>query len=115
MNQPYADPGECELIYDGQGVRAYAFADRGQAIAHFLRATQGTGAMLALLGRRAPELRHIRRWLKELFGEGGEGAPAAGQSTLLGAGWFATSGAGCLFLPAQAGDPFWYCEVSIDS
>ena len=112
MDQPYADQGECELIYDGPGVRAYAFAERGHAIAHFLRATQGTGAMLALLGRRAPELRHVRRWLQELFN-----APPGGatRSTLLVAGWFATTGAGCLFLPAQAGEPFCYCEVGIDS
>jgi len=112
MDQPYADQGECELIYDGPGVRAYAFAERGHAIAHFLRATQGTGAMLALLGRRAPELRHVRRWLQELFN-----APPGGatRSTLLVAGWFATAGAGCLFLPAQSGEPFCYCEVGIDS
>jgi hypothetical protein len=112
MDQPYADPGECELLYDGPGVRAYAFAERGHAVAHFLRATQGTGAMLALLGRRAPELRHVRRWLADLF----SGPPTAeARSTLLVAGWFATSGAGCLFLPAQAGDPYCYSEVSIDS
>ncbi len=111
LDQPYADPGECELIYDGPGVRAYAFAERGHALAHFLRATQGTGAILALLGRRAPELRHVRRWLKELFN-----APAGEhRSTQLVAGWFATSGAGCLFLPAQAGEPYSYCEVGIDS
>jgi hypothetical protein len=112
MDQPYADAGECELLYDGPGVRAYAFAERGHAVAHFLRATQGTGAMLALLGRRAPELRHVRRWLEDLFN--GPSA-AVGHSTLLVAGWFATSGAGCLFLPAQAGDPYCYSEVSIDS
>jgi hypothetical protein len=112
MDQPHADPVECELIYDGHGLRAYAFAERGHAIAHFLRATQGTGAMLALLGRRAPELRHVRRWLQELFN-----APPGGtnRSTLLVAGWFATAGAGCLFLPAQAGEPYCYCEVGIDS
>jgi hypothetical protein len=112
MDQPYADPVEGELIYDGHGLRAYAFAERGHAIAHFLRATQGMGAMLALLGRRAPELRHVRRWLQELFN-----APPAGanRSTLLMAGWFATAGAGCLFLPAQVGEPYCYCEVGIDS
>jgi hypothetical protein len=112
MDQPYADPGECELLYDGPGVRAYAFADRGHAVAHFLRATQGMGAMLALLGRRAPDLRHVRRWLEDLFN-----GPPAGEdhSTVLMAGWFATSGAGCLFLPVQAGQMYCYSEVSIDS
>src|SRR5512142_1854952 len=91
---------------------AYAFAERGHAVAHFLRATQGTGAMLAILGRRAPELRHVRRWLADLFN-----GPPTGEahSTLLMAGWFATSGAGCLFVPVQAGDPYCYSEVSIDS
>lgn len=112
MDQPYADLGECELIYDGPGVRAYAFAERGHAIAHFLRATHGTGAMLSMLGRRAPVLRHVRRWLQELFS-----APTARvtHSTLLVAGWFATAGAGCLFLPAQTGEPYCYSEVAIDS
>lgn len=112
MDQPYADPGECETIYDGPGVRAYAFAQRGHAVAHFLRATQGTGAMVSLLGRRAPELRHIKRWLQELFTN-----PMGGttRATQLVAGWFATAGAGCLFLPAQPGEPYCYCEVGIDS
>jgi hypothetical protein len=111
LDQPYADPGECELIYDGPGVRAYAFVDRGHAIAHFLRATQGTGALLSLLGKRAPELRHIRRWLQELFN-----APTGGitRSTLLMAGWFATAGAGCLFLPSQVGENYCYDEVGIE-
>lgn len=111
LDQPYADPAECELIYDGPGVRAYAFSDRGHAIAHFLRATQGNGALLSLLGRRAPELRHVRRWLQELFN-----APPSGvnRSTLLMAGWFATAGAGCLFLPSQAGESFCYHEVGIE-
>ena len=101
------------MLYDGPGLRAYAFAERGHAIAHFLRATQGIGAMLALLGRRAPELRHVRRWLQDLF----NGPPTGGtdRSTVLMAGWFATSGAGCLFLPGQAGEPYCYSEVGIDS
>src|SRR5207245_11450917 len=57
-----ADPYEGTLLYDEPGVRAYIFAQRVHAVAHFLRATQGMGAVLSLLGRRAPELRHIRRW-----------------------------------------------------
>jgi hypothetical protein len=54
----------------------------------------------------------VRRWLKELFA-----APPTMEhrSTQLVAGWFATSGAGCLFLPPQAGEPYTYCEVGIDS
>src|SRR5205823_3697616 len=59
--------------------------------------------------RRAPELRHIRRWTQALFAE-----PAVGRSTQLLAGWFATSGAGFLFVPADSEEPFAYCEVAIE-
>lgn len=110
MDAPPADPYEGSLLYDEPGVRAYIFAQRVHAIAHFLRATQGMGAVLALLGRRAPELRHIRRWMEVLFAE-----PATGRSTQLLAGWFATGGAGYLFLPLHPGGPYSYCEVGIDS
>ena len=109
MDAPPADPYEGTLLYDEPGVRAYIFAERVHALAHFLRATQAQGAVLALLGRRAPELRHIRRWTRALFAE-----PAGGRSTELLAGWFATGGAGYLFVPPHPGDPFTYCEVSID-
>src|SRR2546425_5273998 len=50
--------------------------------------SQGSGAVISLLGRRAPELRHIRRWLQVLFSE----PFAAESSTQLLAGWFATAG-----------------------
>ena len=111
MDAPPADPYEGTLLYDEPGVRAYIFAQRVHAIAHFLRATQGQGAVLAMLGRRAPELRHIRRWLQTLFS-----APADGtQSTQLLAGWFATGGAGALFLPPGSGEPFTYHEVGLES
>jgi hypothetical protein len=119
MDAPPADPYEGTLLYDEPGVRAYIFAQRVHAIAHFLRATQGAGALLALLGRRAPELRHIRRWMQVLFTEPvGPAATTAGggpASTQLLAGWFATGGAGCLFLPPQPDQPYRYCEVGIDS
>src|SRR5438094_449080 len=85
------------------------FEDRADAIAHFLRATHGLGAALSLLSRRAPELRHIRRWTQALFAE-----PAVGRSTQLLAGWFATSGAGFLFVPADSEEPFAYCEVAVE-
>src|SRR5688572_14370098 len=62
VDAPPADPYEGTLLYDEPGVRAYMFAQRGHAIAHFLRATHGVGAVLSLLARRAPEVRHIRRW-----------------------------------------------------
>ena len=109
MDAPPADPYEGTLLYDEPGVRAYLFAERGHAIAHFLRATHGLGAALSILSRRAPELRHIRRWTQALFSE-----PAVGRSTQLLAGWYATSGAGFLFIPSQSDDPFAYCEVAIE-
>lgn len=108
MDAPPADPYEGTLLYDQPGVRAYIFAQRVHAVAHFLRATQGHGALLSLLGRRPPELRHIRRWVAALFAE-----PLGASSQLL-AGWFATSGAGCLFLPVEAGQPFIYSEIGTD-
>jgi hypothetical protein len=110
MDAPPADPYEGTLLYDEPGVRAYIFAQRVHAIAHFLRATHGLGAVISMLGRRAPELRHVRRWLQALFAE------PAGEtsSTQMLAGWFATGGAGVLFLPRHKGDPYTYCEVGID-
>jgi hypothetical protein len=53
MDAPPADPYEGTLLYDQPGVRAYIFAHRVHAIAHFLRATQGSGTVVAMLGRRA--------------------------------------------------------------
>src|SRR5207253_1575646 len=44
MDAPPADPYEGTLLYDEPGVRAYIFAQRVHAIAHFLRATHGLGA-----------------------------------------------------------------------
>jgi len=109
MDAPPADPYEGTLLYDEPGVRSYIFAQRGHAMAHFLRATHGLGAALSLLSRRAPELRHIRRWTQALFAE-----PAVGRSTHLLAGWYATSGAGFLFIPADSEEPFAYCEVAVE-
>lgn len=111
MDAPPADPYEGTLLYDEPGVRAYIFAQRVHAIAHFLRATQGSGAVLSLLGRRAPELRHIKRWLQALFSE----PLSPSGSTQLLAGWFATGGAGVLFVPAHPGGPYSYHEVGIDT
>jgi hypothetical protein len=110
MDAPPADPYEGTLLYDEPGVRAYIFAQRGHAIAHFLRATHGVGAVLSLLARRSPEVRHIRRWTQVLFAEP---APGGGSTQLL-AGWFATGGAGFLFVPPVGDESFTYCEVAID-
>lgn len=106
MDAPPADPYEGTLLYDEPGARAYLFAQRAQALAHFLRATQGVGAVVSLLSRRAPEVRHVRRWLEGLLKN-----PAPLRSSSLLAGWFATSGAGFLFLPRGAGDSLVYEEV----
>lgn len=107
MDAPPVDPYEGSLLYDEPGVRAYEFVQRAHALAHFLRATQGVGAMLAVLSRRAPELRHIKRWLRALFEDASDKRP----SQLLTA-WFATSGAGFLFLPRTPVDPYVYEEVA---
>ncbi|HEX4601898.1 MAG TPA: hypothetical protein VH116_10945 [Gemmatimonadales bacterium] len=110
MDAPPADPYEGTLLYDEPGVRAYIFAQRVHAVAHFLRATQGIGAVVAMLSRRAPELRHVRRWMQVLFSE-----PFAGDgSSQLLAGWFATGGAGVLFVPPHPHEPYSYHEVGID-
>ena len=111
MDAPPADPYEGTLLYDEPGVRAYIFAQRVHAIAHFLRATHGLGAVISMLGRRPPELRHIRRWLQAVFAE-----PAAETgSTQMLAGWFATGSAGVVFLPRRAHDPYTYCEVGAEA
>jgi len=112
MDAPPADPYEGTLLYDQPGVRAYIFAQRVHAIAHFLRATQGLGAIVAMLGRRAPELRHIRRWMPVLLREPLEGGARTAQ---LLAGWFATSGAGFLFVPPHPDEPYSYLEVGAET
>jgi hypothetical protein len=109
MDAPPADPYEGTLLYDQPGVRAYIFAQRVHAIAHFLRATHGIGTVVAMLGRRAPDLRHIRRWLRALFSE-----PAETRSTQLLAAWFSAAGAGYLFLPPHPDEPYRYDEVGLD-
>jgi len=106
MDAPPADPQEGTLLFDEPGVRAYEFVQRAHALAHFLRATQGAGAVVSLLSRRAPELRHVKRWLKSLFQE-----PLPEASNNLLAGWFATSAAGFMFVPKSPGDPFIYQEI----
>jgi hypothetical protein len=106
IDAPPADPYEGSLLYDEPGVRAYEFAQRVHAVAHFRRATQGVGGVLSMLSRRAPELKHVRRWLGAMFQE-----PAPHASNMLLAGWFATGGGGILFVPRVSGDPYVYHEV----
>jgi len=106
MDAPPADPYEGSLLYDEPGVRAFEFAQRVHALAHFLRATQGVGGVISMLSRRAPELKHVRRWLGALFQP-----PTPDISNLMLAGWFATTGGGVLFIPRTPSEPFIYDEV----
>ncbi len=109
IDAPPAEPYEGSLMFDEPGVRAFEFAQRAHAVAHFLRATQGVGTVLSLLSRRAPELRHARRWLSAVFEE-----PYPGVSNVLLAGWFATSGGGVLFAPSAPDHPYVYQEVAAE-
>ena len=106
MDAPPADPQDGSLLYDEPGVRAFEFAQRASAVAHFLRATQGVGTVISLLSRRAPELMHVRRWLSAVFE-----SPPPNVSNVLLAGWFATTGGGVLFTPTASGEPYVYEEV----
>ncbi|MGH7581732.1 MAG: hypothetical protein ACREL5_00730 [Gemmatimonadales bacterium] len=109
LDAPPVDPVEGDLILDEPGVVGFAFGDRAMALAHFLRATGGGGALIAHLGRRAPELRHLRRWLAPIVQE------LDGPRRLV-AGWFAASSGGALFIGDEAGDATYrYIEVGIDS
>lgn len=109
MDAPPSEPYEGSLLFDEPGVRAFEFAQRAHALAHFLRATQGVGSVLSLLSRRAPELRHVRRWLNAVFEQ-----PQPEVSNVLLAGWFATSGGGVLFAPSGPGDTYIYHEVAAE-
>ena len=107
LDAPPMDVFEGKVLFDEPGVKAVEFSQRAHALAHFLRATSGAGALLALLGRRAPEIRHLRRWLGPILGE------LDIPRTLVG-GWFAASAAGCL-LTATDGEPnFRYIEVGLE-
>jgi hypothetical protein len=102
------DVFEGRVLFDEPGVKAVEFSQRAHALAHFLRATSGAGAMLALLGRRAPEVRHINRWFRSIVQE------LDGPRLWIG-GWFAASGAGALFRSADDEGDFRYIEVQQDA
>ena len=95
--QPTAQEGTVYL--DEPFVRGYDFDERWSAIAHFLQATQGKGALLSLFSTRGPEVEHVRRWLTELF----HGPLPAGTDHLQ-ALWASTLGAGFVFPPASYAD-----------
>jgi hypothetical protein len=108
LDAPPMDVFEGAVLFDEPGVKAVEFRQRAHAVAHFLRATSGVGSLLALLGRRAPELRHMRRWLGPIIEQLDAPRPMV-------AGWFAASSAGVLFTFTE-GDPTWrYIEVGLES
>lgn len=107
LDAPPMDVFEGRVIFDEPGVKAVEFSQRAHALAHFLRATSGAGALLALLGRRAPEVRHIRRWFRPIVQE-------LDTTRLWVGGWFAASSAGALFGSIEAGEGFRYIEVGLE-
>ena len=63
----------------------------------------------ALLGRRAPEIRHLRRWFRPIV-------QALGSEHLLIGGWFAASSAGALFGGMDEEEQSYrYIEVGLES
>jgi hypothetical protein len=108
LDAPPMDVFEGAVLFDEPGVKAVEFSQRAHALAHFLRATSGAGALLALLCRRAPEVRHLRRWLGAVLQE------LDGPRPLV-AGWFAASAAGALFASQSDEVTFRYIEVGLES
>lgn len=96
------------LFADPVGVKAVEFRQLAHALAFFFRATSGTGSMLSLMGRRAPEIRHLRRWFAPILRE-------LDESRQLVAGWFAATSAGALFAGTEDSTDFRYIEVGLES
>lgn len=107
LDAPPMDVFEGRVLFDEPGVKAVEFSQRAHALAHFLRATSGAGALLAILGRRAPEVRHIRRWFRPIVAE-------VEAHHLWVGGWFAASSAGALFGSGDSNDGFRYIEVGLE-
>jgi len=108
LDAPPTDLLEGAVLFDEPGVKAVEFRQRAHALAHFLRATSGGGALLSVLARRAPEVRHLRRWLGPVIQE-------LDVPRVLFGGWFAAGSAGCLFLPTELDPSFRYIEVGLES
>jgi hypothetical protein len=108
LDAPPMDVFEGAVLFDEPGVKAVEFSQRAHAVAHFLRATSGTGSLMALLSRRGPEVRHLRRWFGHILEH------VTPPCAMVG-GWFAASSAGALFLTADE-EPEWrYIEVGTES
>lgn len=108
LDAPPMDVFEGRVLFDEPGVKAVEFSQRAHALAHFLRATSGAGALLALLGRRAPEVRHVKRWFRSIVG-------ALDGPGLWVGGWFAASAAGALFTTQDGETAYRYIEVGLES
>lgn len=108
LDAPPMDMFEGAVLIDEPGVKAVEFTQRAHAVAHFLRATSGTGALVAMLGRRAPEVRYLRRWLGLILEH------VESPCAMVG-GWFAVSSAGVLFTVDES-EPSWrYIEVGTET
>lgn len=108
LDAPPMDVFEGRVLFDEPGVKGVEFSQRAHALAHFLRATSGAGALMALLGRRAPEVRHIHRWLRAIVEQLDTPRPWVG-------GWFAATAAGALFASKDEDVSFRYIEVGLES
>ena len=107
MDAPIIDLFEGRVMYDEPGVRAVEFAQRAHALAHFLRATGGSGGILSILSRRAPEVRHLKRWLRPALESLDRPRPMV-------LGWFSAGGGGALFHPVQGETEFRYIEAGLE-
>lgn len=108
LDAPPLDVVEGSVLFEEPGVRALQFSQRAHAMAHFLRATAGVGALVNLLSRRAPAVRHLRRWLPAIIHE-------LDAPRVLVAGWFASGSAGCLFAGSEHETTWRYIEVGLES
>ena len=107
MDAPIIDLFEGNILYDEPGVRAVEFAQRAHALAHFLRATGGAGAILSILSRRAPEVRYLKRWLRPAL-------EALDRPRPMLIGWFSAAGGGALFHPVDGETEFTYIEAGLE-
>jgi len=103
------DTSEGTVVFaDPVGVKAVEFQQRAHALAFFFRATGGVGCMLSLMGRRAPEIRHVRRWFGPILRE-------LDLPRQLVCGWFAAASAGALFAGTEDDPSYKYIEVGTES
>jgi hypothetical protein len=107
LDAPPMDVFEGRVLFDEPGVKAVEFSQRAHALAHFLRATSGGGSLLALLGRRAPEVRHIGRWFRSIVQE-------LEEPRLWVGGWFAATAAGALFASTDPEPSYRYIEAGME-